>query len=205
METTPASFATTAPPRRSRQNSLRRLTVSVGAGVVSFFLSVSVDLALALPKPGERVPSLTIEDAWERRVDIDRLGRKPLLLVYEDEKSAKQNTAFKEELSRMAKGDRYKQKVVLLAVADLDGYDYWPVRGFVRDAIKSESRKQNLPIFCDWQGRMREKLGLVRGQSNIVLYDKNGELLFSHAGELSSEQRKAVLGQLRAQLGEASP
>ena len=156
--------------------------------------------AHALPKLGERVPDVTVEDAWERQVAIARLGRKPLLLVYEDEGSAQQNAALKRELSRLAKGDHYKGKVTLLAVADLDGYDYWPVRGFVRDAVKSESRKQQVSIICDWNGALRKQLGLTKGKSNVVLYDRSGKVVSSHAGPLSDEERGALIGKLRAEL-----
>lgn len=157
--------------------------------------------ASALPILGEPTPDVVLEDAWDRQVAMGKLGAKPVLVVYEDEASSKQNNAFKAELAELAKGDRYKTRVALLAVADLDGYDYWPVRGFVKDAIRSESRKQQLSILCDWSGKFRKALGLIKGSSNVVLYGKNGKVLFSHAGPLSAEQRATLISSLRSQVG----
>ena len=67
---------------------------------------------------------------------------------------------MKEELGKLAKGDRYKTAIALLAVADVEGYDYWPVRGFVKSAIRKESRKFGTTIYCDWDGSFRSALGL---------------------------------------------
>lgn len=154
----------------------------------------------ALPAPGDAPPDIVIKDAWDRQVAVAKLGAKPVLVVYEDEASATQNRAFKSELSELAKGDRYKKQVALLAVADLDGYDYWPVRGFVKDAIRDESRKQQLPILCDWDGTFRKSLGLKKGMSNVVLYGKDGKALFSYAGALNEAQRKTLIDALKKQV-----
>lgn len=162
-------------------------------------LLLSTD-AHALPKVGETPPDVVLEDAWDRQVAMAKLGAKPVLVVYEDEASSKQNKELKEALAELAKGDKYRKRVALLAVADLDGYDYWPVRGFVKDAIRDESRKQQLAILCDWRGKFRKALGLTKGSSNVVLYGKDGKVLFSHAGPLSPEQRATLIASLRKQV-----
>ena len=74
--------------------------------------------------------------------DEPALRGKPVLIVYEDKSSTAQNKALKDELAQIAKGDRYRSSVALAAVADVSAYDFWPARGFVRDAIREESRKQ---------------------------------------------------------------
>ena len=88
----------------------------------------------------------------------------------------------------------------IFSVADVTGYDYWPIRGFVKDAIQKESHKQKTNIYCDWDGRIRTALRLNRNASNVVLYDKNGAVVFSQAGLLSPEERKDLVGRLRAAL-----
>lgn len=174
------------------------------ASLLGGLLLVASD-ALALPVLGETTPDVVLEDAWDRQVALAKLGAKPVLVVYEDEASSTQNKALKADLSELAKGDKYKNHVALVAVADLDGYDYWPVRGFVKKAIRDESRKQQLSIFCDWGGRFRRALGLTKGASNVVLYGKNGKVLFSHAGPLSSEERASLIAILRKQVEPSAP
>jgi hypothetical protein len=110
------------------------------------------------------------------------------------------NQALKNALSKLAKGDRYAKSVALLPVADVTGYDYWPIRGIVKGAIRQESRKQGAVIYCDWDGRVRERLGLVRGTSNVVLFGKDGRTLFVESGELSASRQDELLAALRREV-----
>ena len=146
--------------------------------------------ALASPKVGTARPNLKLVDAWARTYDTS------------DKDSANDNKAFKDELSKLAKGDAYKAKVVLLAVADLQGYDYWPTRGFVKDAMMSESRKAGTPIYCDWDGGVAKAFSVKRGVSNVMLYGKDGKLLFAYEGAMPEASRKDVLEKLRVQVQE---
>jgi predicted transcriptional regulator len=141
-------------------------------------------------------------DAWERTYETSQVGQRPLLVLYEDKASSSDNKAFKDELSKLAKGDAYKTKVVLLAVADLTGYDYWPTRGFVKDAVRDESRKAGTPIYCDWDGSIGRALSVKRGASNVMLYGKDGKVLFSYEGAMPEASRKELLELLRQQVEE---
>lgn len=156
--------------------------------------------AHAFPREGSSRPDVALEDAWGRTVHLSQYAGEPTLVVYEDKDSASVNTAFKETLSHLAQGDRYRSSVALFAVADVTGYDYWPVRGFVRSAIHDESTKLGVDIFCDWDGHVRETLGLRRGTSNVVLYGKDGKVLFAASGELTAEGRARVVNLLRREV-----
>jgi hypothetical protein len=144
--------------------------------------------------------SVRLVDAWDRSDDIGRYRGMPTLLVYEDKDSAQTNIVLKRELGDLAKGDRYKRSISLIAMADVSSYDYWPARGFVKDAIKKESVAQATLIFCDWNGSVRNALGLRAHASNIVLYGRDGAILFSHVGALSAERRAELIGLLRRQV-----
>ena len=104
--------------------------------------------------------------------------------------------------SRLAKSGKYRSAVALVPVADVRHYDYWPVRGFVKDAIQSESKKQGTRIYCDWSGDFSKALSLQTGTSNVVLYGRNGRLLFAKAGRLSAAEIQQLIGLLR---GEVEP
>ncbi len=156
--------------------------------------------AVALPGSGAARPDVQLTDAWDRSIHLGTYVGMPLLLVYEDKGSADQNGLLKADLSVLAKGDRYKSRVALVAVADVTGYDYWPIRGIVRSAIRSESNKQHTVIYCDWDGHVRYALGLEQGQSNVLLYGKDGAVLYAHAGPMTREERAVFLGLLRSQV-----
>ncbi len=155
----------------------------------------------ALPSAGAARPAVQLVDGWDRPFVLPQAHGKPVLVVYEDKDSARQNQAFKDELAQLGKGDRYKQRVTLVAIADLQGYDYWPVRGFVKDAIQSESNKFGTLIYCDWSGAARASLRLKKGVSSVLLYDRSGTLAFSHEGPMPAVKRAAAMALLREAVG----
>lgn len=163
-------------------------------------LLAGASAALALPARGDKAPNAKIEDADGRVLEMKTLKGKPILVVYEDKDSAAQNQPLKDELSKLAKGDKYKRKVALAAVADVSSYDFWPVKGFVKDAIRDESKKQGTTIYCDWNGSFRAAYKLREGISSIVLIGKNGEILFAGEGALKPDARKHLLDLLRAEV-----
>lgn len=174
-----------------------RLIVALGVGAAA---TLGAARARAVPEVGSVASNVVFRDAWERTTDLARYRGKPVLLVYEDKDSAEVNKVLKKELAQLAKGDAYKEKIALFAVADVSGYDYWPIRGFVKDAIQKESHKQKTNIYCDWDGRIRTTLRLNRNASNVVLYDKNGAVVFAQAGKLSVQERENLVRHLRAAL-----
>ena len=161
--------------------------------------------ALALPAEGDAAPNARIEDADGRAVELKAFKGKPILIVYEDKDSAAQNQPLKDALSKLAKGDRYKSAVALAAVADVSAYDFWPVKGFVKDAIREESRKQGTTIYCDWSGTFRGTYQLRRGVSSIVLIGRDGHVLFAAEGAVGADQRKRLVELLKAQVEAAKP
>ena len=172
------------------------------AGFVSMltFLVLLGARAAALPASGATRPDVQLTDAWDRSIRLSTYVGMPLLVVYEDKGSSSQNAALKQDLAVLARGDRYKKLIALVAVADVSGYDYWPIRGFVRSAIRSESTRQSTVIYCDWDGHVRTSLALEKGQSNVVLYARDGSVLYAHAGPMDADERTTFISKLRDQV-----
>jgi predicted transcriptional regulator len=181
---------------------LRPLLVSVAALALS---TLGSSPALALPNEGDAAPNARLEDADGRALELKAWKGKPILIVYEDKDSATQNQALKDALSKLAKGDRYKSAVALAAVADVSSYDYWPVKGFVKDSIREESRKQGTTIYCDWSGTFRGTYRLKSGVSSIVLVGRDGHVLFAAEGAVSAGERARLLDLLKGQVESAKP
>lgn len=156
--------------------------------------------ALALPTVGDAMPEGKVEDADGKALETKSIKGKPLLVVYEDRDTATQNAELKKELGELAKGDKYKSKIALAAVADVSSYDFWPAKGFVKDAIREESKKVGTTIYCDWTGSFRKAFKLTKGKSSIVLVGKDGKIAFAGEGKLSTEDRKKLLALLKAQV-----
>lgn len=169
-----------------------------------FAWSSAASPSRALPSLNDARPKVRLVDAWDRTLDIDDgsvKSKKAILVVYENRETSKQNQALKDDLAKLAKEPKFAPGIAVVAVADLTAYDYWPVKGFAKDAMREESRKFGTTIFCDWDGTARSKLQLRQGFSNVVLYGKEGKVLFASEGALSAEARQGLLALVRAQIG----
>lgn len=128
---------------------------------------------------------------------------RPLLVVYEDKDSGETNRAFKDELSKLAKGGAWVKRITLAAIADVQGYDFWPARGFVKSSIRDEEKKAGTPIYCDWTGTFRQAFQLRSGTSTILLYGRDGRLMHASEGALDAAQRTELIGTLRREASAA--
>jgi hypothetical protein len=167
--------------------------------IASSAVLLGADAGAAL-KEGAAAPNATLEDADGRVSELRAFRGRPVLILYEDRDSATQNDPLKKELGELARGDRYKARIALAAVADVSAWDFWPAKGFVKDAIRDESRKQGTTIYCDWTGAFRKTFQLRRGVSNVVLVGRDGKVVFTAEGAVPVEQRRRLLGILREQV-----
>lgn len=156
--------------------------------------------ASGLPAVGKKRPALSVTDVDGNTLDLRGINGKPTLVIYESQAAAPQNAALKAELSKLATGEAYRSTVALVPVADVEGYDFWPARGFVKDAIRSESKKLNTTIYVDWKGSFRRSAGLRKDTSTVILIGKDANVRFAHEGPLSAEQRQELLQLLRAEV-----
>lgn len=182
-----------------QQRSRLALVASIAAA-----LAVVGSQAFGLVPPGALRPAGRVQDAEDRTLDLRAINGKPILVLYEDKDSAKVNDALKADLSRLAKGDRYRTAVALVPVADVQSFDFWPVRGFVKDAIRSESKKQGATIYCDWDGNLQRAAGFRRGTSSVMLIGRDARVLFAHEGALPPEQRERLIALLRSEVESAA-
>ena len=173
--------------------------IAIGASVAAAMFAVATH-AGALVAPGSLRPGGRVHDAEDQTLDLRAINGKPILVLYEDKDSAKLNEALKADLSRLAKGDRYRKAVALVPVADVQSFDFWPVRGFVKDAIRSESKKHGATIYCDWDGNFQRAAGFKRGTSSVLLIGRDARVLFSHEGALSARQREQLIALLRSEV-----
>lgn len=178
----------------------RRFRSLTLAAVVASAVIGAAASSEALPRVGDGKPSGRAVDADDRVLDIGTISGRPILVIYEDKESATLNTSLKADLSRLARGDRYRNAVALVPVANVGTYDYWPVRGFVKDAIKDESRKIGATIYCDWDGGFRRSLSLAGNTSSVVLIGRNGRILFAFEGMVPKDERDRLLALLRAEV-----
>lgn len=167
-----------------------------GAAVTSVGAPAMIALAVTV---GETAPNARVEDADENPLWLGDLRGRPVVVFYEDKDSGELNRALKSELAELM-ADASMRSARVLPVADVSAYDSWPSRGFVRDAIREASAKAGLTIYCDWNASFRERLGLEKETSNVVVLAKDGVVKFARTGALGAEERASVLRMLKEEL-----
>ena len=172
------------------------------AAAVGVALGVVATDGAALPAVGRASADGQVEDVDGKVLRISSLRGRAVVVVYEDKASKGANAAFKADLTRILREAPLQAAVVVAPVADVSEYNSWPAKGFVKDAIRDESKKTGATIWCDWDASFRKVLDLSRGQSNVVVLGRDGEIRFAAAGTLSASQRAAVEAILR---GESAP
>ncbi len=172
----------------------RRAFLGASAGAV--IVALAPASLLALPAAGASRPEVRLVDGWDREIDLGRFTR-PILLVYEDKDSADQNQRLKDQLAELEKAIEYRKTVAHVSVADVSSYDYWPAKGIAKGELRKWSQKLGIVVYGDFSGDARTKLTLDKGESNVVLYAKNGDVLFASSGSLSAAQRGTLIGLVR--------
>jgi hypothetical protein len=169
-------------------------------GVAATLLAAS-GTSRALPQIGGQAPALQLSPVDGEPTSLDSALGRPTLIVYESRATRSQNWPFKKKLKDLVQATAsYRDDVVLFAIADVEGYDFWPVRGFAADAVRSEAKRIGWPIYCDWKGDLRKALDIDRDRSTVILLDRRGKVLFASEGPLPEEQQKHILELLREQL-----
>jgi hypothetical protein len=151
----------------------------------------------ALPETESARPALAFADAEDSKVDLRGFNGKALVVVLENKESASQNLAFKSELAALGLSKELREGYTLVPIADVEGYDYWPARGFVKDAIRSESKKIGRTVWIDWGGSARKAFGASKDKSVVLVYGKNGKLKFAAEGPLDKVARGKALTALK--------
>lgn len=160
--------------------------------------------AAALPTAGDPRPAGRAVDAQGNAVELSSLGTRPILVLYEDKESATLNAPLKSDLAKLARGGQYKSAVALVPVANVSRYDFWPARGFVRDAIAKESRKIGATIYCDWDGSFARAVGFAPNTSSVLLVGRDGKVRFTWQGAVPAAERARLLDLLREEVSPGS-
>ena len=159
-------------------------------------LAVLLTLAPALaqgPPPGKPAPVFQVESGDEKPLGLSDLRGKVVVLFYEKRDQVETNRALKKELNGFYKEQpaQYKGLVVRLAVVDCAEAS-WPFKGFWRDGLKEAEQKEGVPIYGDWDGKMRADYKLPDDQPSFLVLGPGGKVLFFASGEIGPQSFKQI-------------
>ncbi len=110
--------------------------------------------------------ALTVSDLDDRPVSLGSYEDKVVVLLHEDREASEQNQEFKTRLGKLS--ERYKGRLIVVALADVSAYDFWPARRYVKAALR-RLRDEGAEVLCDWKGVFRKRFNLRKGESSLFL------------------------------------
>jgi len=123
---------------------------------------------------------------------------KPIVMFYEDRNSTEMNQALKTELFRRGNKEGLLKSASVVAIADLEGFNWVPARQFALAAVKKAETDAHIPVYVDWSGVMRkDPWNFSSGTSTVALLDKRGTLVTTFQGTLSEKDTAQFFGHLR--------
>ena len=142
-----------------------------------------------------------LESSSGDAVSLAKLKGKPTLVFYEERDSTALNQTFKDELFRRGKEENLLDAVNVVAVADLQGYDWFPARNFARAGVRDAEKKAGIPVYVDWSGAMKSKPWSMKEKtSNVVLLDAGGAEVMRLSGKLDASARARLFDGITALL-----
>lgn len=127
---------------------------------------------------------------------------KPVILFYEDKDSTKLNQALKEELFERGKQHGLLEAAWVVAVANLEKFNFFPARQIALSYVRDEEKKVGVPILVDLDGTLGgQPWSLPKKTSTVMLMDATGAVVYAYSGRLEEAERQVFFTTLSRLLG----
>lgn len=119
-----------------------------------------------------------------------------VVAFYEPRDRLEDNAALKRALRRLASRTSVLD---VLAIGDVASFDFDPVRSIVRRVVRALGAKADLEILLDWKGALtKPPFSLARGQTNVVVVDREGRIVERHTGAYASSEIEPLRARVEA-------
>lgn len=119
-------------------------------------------------------------------------GPLPLVVVHEDDTSAKAKQPAHGVVGRYADNPANRAVFELVAVADMDRFNYWPAKKYALASLQRLARDNSTTMWIDWLGALRKALSLRKHETSFFVIDATGTTVFFAQGKLDGGQLRAL-------------
>ena len=150
---------------------------------------------LALPLLGGQAPVFEVKDGDDRTLASASLKGKRLVIFYEtrDDSVIEQNRAVKNRLLQHLRQDAtLAAQTVIVPVIDCSSA-FALTRGIWKSNLRTNSEKEGLTIYCDWDGSVGRSFQVQPDQSNVIVVGRDGQIRFAGAGVVNPEEVERAL------------
>lgn len=133
----------------------------------------------------------TLRSSDGEQAPLSKWRGKPVILFYEDKDSTKLNQTLKEELFERGKQHGLLESAWVVAVANLEKFNFFPAKQIALSYVKDEEKKVGVPILVDLEGTLGgPPWTLPKKTSTVMLMDATGAVVYSYSGRLDEAERK---------------
>ncbi|MCX5812174.1 MAG: redoxin domain-containing protein [Proteobacteria bacterium] len=139
-------------------------------------------------EPGTKAPQFNIKSGDDKKLPFNTLQGKAVIILYESKDAIELNRSFKNELATLLNGsETLKARTMVLSVIDCSSAS-WVIRSVWKKNLVKNSKKENLIVYGDWDGKMSTDYGMEDNKSNIVIIDRTGIIRFFKSGKLNNNE-----------------
>jgi hypothetical protein len=179
------------------------MTTRIAGMLTAALLAASPSLAGA-PPSGPMDATLRGSDGKE--VALSRWRGKPVILFYEDRHSTTLNSPLKEALFERGKAMGLLDAAWVVAVANLESFDFFPARGIALSHVRDEEKKWGIPILVDLKGTLgAQPWNLPTKTSSVLLMDGSGAVVYRYSGRMKPEEMETFFHALGTLVGRDLP
>lgn len=122
-----------------------------------------------------------------------------VLLFFEDRGTVRQNEHLRRALTQVQRTEPPLAGLfALVPVANVSGYNYWPMRHFAEQTVRSYARNTGIELWLDWSHTLQSRLRLREGVSNVVVIDRHGRVRYHRWGRVPDTEVTPFMNLLRA-------
>ena len=137
-------------------------------------------------KVGDKVPNFTLEDAYEKRYELEKMKGKVIILIMGTRKTKENNNRWRQMLQQTFSKNN---SIEIFTVADMR-IPFFISKSFVREKIKEKIKKGEIPVhfLLDWEQKVNKLLGADKDKTDIFAIDPSGVLVNHQLGAYSDEK-----------------
>lgn len=138
---------------------------------------------------GEPAPNFLVESGDSRKLSLDNVRGRVVVLFYESRHVIKKNFGLKDELTRLylAQPEAIQRDIFRLVVIDCSEAIF-PTLPIWKRQLRANSRKEGFTIYGDWNRTMFKEYGMKAEDSNFLIIDKQGIIRYSATGKIDPSQ-----------------
>ncbi|MBF9014859.1 MULTISPECIES: YtfJ family protein [unclassified Oceanispirochaeta] len=150
---------------------------------IIFILIIIFSSSLSALQPGDEVPGFSVVSGSGQILIRDDLTDRKIMLFYEDRSQMSLNQDLKEYINSLSLDNNS-----VLTVAVVNCSDVGLLKKIWEDRLVDQSRKTGIPVYGDWNGKMKNKFNYKDDSNAFLVIDEAGKVIYAREGVVASSE-----------------